>query len=285
MSEALESSTALSGTLPAPDGAPQHGEPAVSSDVSRPMNPSPGAEALQQDEKIEPPKEEPKADDKSKPPREDPRDVRIRQQSAKLAYEAQAREKAEGEVQALRAKYEPREGGDGQPKPPSQAEIDRLVDQRAAAIAEQRHFDAECNKVAEAGMKEFADDFNPALATLWGMVDGLNANGSLNAKATTLIEAALEADKPAAVLYHLGKNPEEATRIAALSPAKMGAAVAKLSIVLEKAAATPKPVSKAPEPLEPVAGAARGETSLFTTKNTGDWIKLREQQLKASSNR
>ena len=258
---------------------PQYADAAAKSEVSQPLNPSPGAESLQQDDPIV---EKPKAEDKPKPPREDPLVARIRQQSAKIAHEAQAREAAEEEVRALRARYEPGDTNPQQPKVPTQADLDRMIAAKADEVATQRQFVAECNKIAEAGKKEFADDFTPALATLWGMIDGADANGNLNSRATSLIEAAMEADKPAAVLYHLGKNPGEATRIAALSPAKMGAAVAKLSVTLEKAAVVPKPISRAPDPLEPISGSAGNTPGPNGPKEMGNWIKWREEQVKAS---
>lgn len=75
-------------------------------------------------------------------------------------------------------------------------------------------------------------------------------------KPTPFIEAVLEADKPAALLYHLGKNPEVLESLADLTPIQLGRRLAKIEAELKPSA--PRR-SNAPKPLEPVTG--RGNTS------------------------
>lgn len=61
-------------------------------------------------------------------------------------------------------------------------------------------------------------------------------------------------DQGPEVAYHLGKNPEEARRIASLHPLR---AAAEIGALAAKLAATPtpgKPTSNAPAPIAPVAG-------------------------------
>lgn len=66
--------------------------------------------------------------------------------------------------------------------------------------------------------------------------------------------AIVESDIGPQVLYHLAQNPDEAERIAALSPVRQVAELGKIEVSLSKAAETPAPakVSKAPAPITPV---------------------------------
>jgi chemotaxis protein histidine kinase CheA len=61
------------------------------------------------------------------------------------------------------------------------------------------------------------------------------------------------------ILYHLGKNPDEAARISKLSPIAAIRAIGKLEASLAVEATEPQtktpPVSKAPEPIRPVGGS------------------------------
>ncbi|MFZ3044027.1 MAG: hypothetical protein WA058_02890, partial [Minisyncoccia bacterium] len=70
------------------------------------------------------------------------------------------------------------------------------------------------------------------------------------------IGAALNTSEIApAIKYHLGKNPAELRRIAALDPIAAIKEVARLEARLSEPT-QPKPPSKAPAPLRPVSGAA-----------------------------
>jgi hypothetical protein len=114
----------------------------------------------------------------------------------------------------------------------------------ARQMVEQQRFDDACNQIYEKGAADFTD-FDQALAN-FRLLGGLPS---------TLIEAARETDAPHAVLYDLGKNPEEAARILSLPPIRMAAAVAKMAA---KTVTPPAPrVSKAPEPVKPVGGPGR----------------------------
>lgn len=79
-------------------------------------------------------------------------------------------------------------------------------------------------------------------------------------------EAIVESEIGPKILYHLGKNPDEAARIAKLSPVAQVREIGKLEAKLEAAAAPPansatsqpktQTVSKAPAPHKPVGGSA-----------------------------
>lgn len=268
----------------APDTAaePQYGDPISKSESSAPN--ALGGEAAPEPEA--PAAEAPKPDEakpEDKPaPKKDWRDDRLRQQTARIAAEAKRADDLARRLEALEAKQPKPDPTEAPPAaaPRTEQDFQRAVQQEATRVAEQQAFVSECNKVAEAGTKEF-NDFHPTLKTLWDATDGLDANGGMTPIAVALVEAAMETDKPHAVLYHLGQNPDEAIRIAAMkSDAKRGAALAKVAAALS-APPAPKPVSKAPAPIEPVSGAARAEVGPQGPKEIGAWMKWEEARVKA----
>lgn len=121
------------------------------------------------------------------------------------------------------------------------AELERRVNERATAIAQQRMFEQTCNQVASSGRKEFPD-FDAKLKN-WEMIGGIPQH---------VFDAAIAAGNTHEVLYALGSKPEEALRIAGLSPIEAAIAIAKMPPLARSAA--PAPISSAPDP----TGRARG---------------------------
>lgn len=79
------------------------------------------------------------------------------------------------------------------------------------------------------------------------------------------------------VLYHLGKNPAEAARIAALPPTQAAFALGSLAASLKTPARqTPKPV---PQPINPLAGGNAAPTTDPDQMEVGDWVAWRRAQL------
>lgn len=148
--------------------------------------------------------------------------------------------------------------------PLTPADVDRLAEQKAVQLREQETFNDRCNEVFENGVKEIPG-FEAALA-------GFRTLGGLP---PTLVEAALESDAPAKVLNHLGSNLEEAEGLLKLSPARLGAAVAKLAAKVASAPAAP--VSKAPPPIRPLT--ASGTVSDMEPKDVREWMEWRRKQL------
>jgi hypothetical protein len=160
--------------------------------------------------------------------------------------EAQQRaERLEAQIARLQ---QPQEGAQSQgDKPLTQADVDRIATEKAQQIAHQTEFNRACNDIYEQGAKSF-EDFDASLSN-FRMLGGLPP---------ALVEAAIETGEPHKVLYELGKNPDEASRIMALSPIRMGAAAAR--IAAKQAPAAPAPVvSKAPAPIRPIAGSGKVE--------------------------
>lgn len=73
-----------------------------------------------------------------------------------------------------------------------------------------------------------------------------------------MVEVIGEADNPAAVAYYLGKNPQEAEKIAAMSPAGIGRAIGRIEATLAAEPPrqiTSKTVTQAPPPVTTLSGS------------------------------
>lgn len=70
-----------------------------------------------------------------------------------------------------------------------------------------------------------------------------------------------DSDHAADIMYHLGKNPKEAERIAALSQYAAAREIGKIEDKIAAAPATVESVTAAPKPIRTVSGNARSQTS------------------------
>lgn len=79
------------------------------------------------------------------------------------------------------------------------------------------------------------------------------------------------------VLYHLGKNPAEAARIAALPPTQAAFALGSLAAALQPPTkATPRPV---PQPINPLAGGNAAPMNVPDPQDTARWIEQRRAEI------
>ena len=103
-----------------------------------------------------------------------------------------------------------------------------------------------------------------------------------------MADAIMDSDEAGAIMYYLGNNPDIATKLYYLSPAKAGREIQKIEdrLVAERKKAAEKPVSKTPPPA-PKIEATTPSTAMKSTdpeaaKLPGDqWRKLRERELAA----
>lgn len=186
------------------------------------------------------------------------------------------------ELEAKLAGQTPPAGTTPAPAPAPANLSEAQINERAAQIAENVRFNETCDTIARAGKTQFPD-FQKSVEA-WGTYIG----GIPQA----VIEGAQETDNPARVIYELGKDMEEATRIARLSPARQAAAVARYSAKLPDLE-DPKPkvaggtaTPALPKPLtarvgSTAGGGAKGETRLDDdTSSISDWMKRRNADLK-----
>ncbi len=83
----------------------------------------------------------------------------------------------------------------------------------------------------------------------------------------TMVPALMMADNGPEVLYHLGKHPEEATRIAALNPLQAAIEVGKISAALVQASrATPTRLAPPPKPVGARNDAGAKDPNEMTTE-------------------
>jgi hypothetical protein len=206
---------------------------------------------------------------------------RIANLTARNGGSAREAELARTEVQQLRERLQQLEGGretqgddraaQRQPQALSQAEIDRIANERARDMVRSSSIANSLKKTFEAGAK--LDGFREAMDALGDevrLVDG-------ERRPTPFLEAVLECDDPARLMHHLGNNPEEAAALNGLSPAQLGRRLAKLEDQLKQDA---KGVSKAPTPLNAVKPKASSTPAL--KELSGDaFIKRRREQIAA----
>lgn len=139
-----------------------------------------------------------------------------------------------------------------------QAELDRMVDERAQQLVLQREFNDKCNSIYEDGNEKWGD-FDTALKSL----------GTMGLMTPTFLELVTDLDKSDELLYYLGNNHEEADRIQSLAPAKQALALAKIenSLGKEKKEEEVKETktSKAPPPVKPIeTSKAKGNAGWAT---------------------
>lgn len=174
---------------------------------------------------------------------------------------------AKGEAERYRLLLEQvRQGSDveqQQAKPGDQPDIEQLVERRAQEKADNQVMQERGRSVATTGAEKFPD-FQQAVTTL-------DAIGITQEQVQNL----LSMDDAHQVIYTLGKNPEEASRILALPPLQQGRELERMAAKASQAPA-PKAVSSAPAPVKPIDGTSSGEKDP-SKMTTDEWMKWREK--------
>jgi len=152
--------------------------------------------------------------------------------------------------------------------PLTQEQIEARAGEIAQARLKQTKFDEACNTAYTKGKTEF-QDFDETLRT-FGMLGGLTPE---------FLEVATDLPDGHKVLYALGKNPDEASRVMSLPPLKMAAELARMADKLGKPA--PTSVSGAPAPITPVDGTTRVEKDP-ERMSTDEWMRWRNETLSKS---
>lgn len=125
------------------------------------------------------------------------------------------------------------------------ADVDRLVNERAQALAAQTDFNSRCNTTFQQGVRDITG-FQAAVDNLKML--GMGENRQF-LDAVTMLPDGIGAQ----VLAHLGQNMDEAGRILAIAnPIQQALEVSRLSATLKKGPG----VSQAPAPVQPTTGGA-----------------------------
>lgn len=149
---------------------------------------------------------------------------------------------------------------------PQQPNIDDLVEKRAAEKAQHQAIAERGQSVSKVGAEQYPD-FQSAVVTLDAL--GISQDS---------VESILGMDDAHKVIYALGKNPEEASRILSLPPVQQGRELERLA--LKAAQPAPKAVSKAPAPITPIDGSTTFETDP-SKMSMAEWAKWREKNSKS----
>lgn len=205
-------------------------------------------------------------------PKPDWRESRIAELTAKLNKEKELRQAAESRVPTTPA---------AQTSPGvSEAEIAARVSTEAQRLAQIAAWNEACNAVASNGGKKFSD-FNERLRAVQGVVNHQDETEA--AQYAELLSAAIETGKAEDLIYSLGANPGEVTRLMRMSPVKRAVEVAMMAARLETAAA-PEP-SSVPKPVTPLGsrglhydGLKPDDPANGTKLPISEWMKQREKQ-------
>lgn len=146
-----------------------------------------------------------------------------------------------------------------------QPNIEELVEKRASEKAQSQAIAERGQSVSKVGAEQYPD-FQSAVVTLDAL--GISQDS---------VESILGMDDAHKVIYALGKNPEEASRILSLPPVQQGRELERLA--LKAAQPAPKAVSKAPAPITPIDGSTTVETDP-SKMSMGEWVKWREKNSK-----
>lgn len=203
------------------------------------------------------------------------RDARIAKLTGKLREAEEAKASAEAALAAA---------GNGRGSTETQAEFDKRVAEAASRLVNQREFDRACEGVATAGREAFPD-FDAKVGNLQRLVN--NRDPQEVQAYGNLLQAAVDSGEGAKILHMLGSDLNEAARVLALSPVKMGLELAKLA-----GAVPPKGDGSAglPKPIRTVAdrGASREEIKASDPDRADKldiktWMARREKDLAESS--
>ncbi len=218
--------------------------------------------------------------DESQKPEEDPRDKTVKSLTRRVdritaaRYQAEARaQQAAQEAEQLRQQLAQLQQGEQPQQERPQADPVALANE----IATIREVTAKSNAVAKDGQKRF-EGFDKALSVVIEEAGPLVrpiAPGAQIGRPTPLGEAILDADDPAALLHHLGNNPEIAAELQGLTATQVARRIARIEIEIGKANEPKR--SNAPKALTPVKSVAKDDGGLSDNLSTEEWIKRRNK--------
>lgn len=191
-------------------------------------------------------------------------------------YQSEAQmQQMQAELTQLRAQLG--QGGDDPQAPaaPKPADLQR----QAREMVEIERINARCDDVAAKGEAQFPD-FKEKVLELGQELPLFTQQGP-----TPIMQAILDADDPAALIYHLGSNPDAAAELADMTPRQQMRHLIKIEAEIGKPsdppASTPAPaVSKAPPPVQPNRSASGQFTKDPEKMTDEEWWEHQKSQSK-----
>lgn len=241
--------------------------PVVSGEPTQNLSPEPAQELP---EVAAPDNAEPEAQADAEQPEADDREKALKRMERRIQrltaarYEAEARAKAAAEEAArFREQFQQPEA--------QQPEVDPI--KLADVIARVRETNAKANQIAKVGSEKF-QNFGEAVRTLNEEAGPLFTQHGLP---TALGEAVFESEDPAALLHHLGSNPEIAAELHGLTPVQLARRIARIEAQM---AEPPKPkVSQAPKAIKPLTASRPSAGEPSADMPIDEWMRLRSEQL------
>lgn len=262
-----------------------------------PRNPGEGTPPPDPPQPPPPPVEPPPADPASNVPREteteprqDWRDRRIGEQQQRLrernARIAELEAQLASQGQPPQPSQPPQYGQQPPPQPVGAApgDIQRQINEAAARLASNQEFTRRCNEVAEQGRRVYGN-FDQRVQRLVGLVDGQD-QVQVN-HYNDFLKAAMQTGQASRLIFELGGNLDEASRIMAMDPVGMTYELTRMSM------RTGSEASAAPPPLTPIASAAQSNRTMVQpddpetadTLDTSEWMRRRTEQMQTRRQR
>lgn len=172
-----------------------------------------------------------------------------------------------------------------QPPVPQGGDIQRQINEAASRLASAQEFNRRCNEVAEAGRRVYSN-FDSRVQRLVGLVD--NNDQQQVQQYNAFLNAAMETGDATRLIYDLGGDLNEASRIMSLDPVKMAVELTKMS----GRVSTTDP-SQTPRPLVPAASLAQNNRVSIApddpdnsdSLSTEEWMARRNEQVNSRRQR
>ena len=219
------------------------------------------------------------------PPKVDWRDRRIGEQQQRLRERNARIAELEAQLRGQPTPQPPAGAPPGQPvyqqPPQAPGDIQRQITEAAAQMAAASEFTRRCNEVAESGRRVFTN-FDQRVQRLTGLVDPNDQQQVVHYNA--FLNAAMETGEAARLIYDLGGDLNEASRIMAMEPVKMAVELTRLA---SRVSTTDR--SNAPPPINPLGSAANSlpkntliqpdDADQSDNLSTEEWMRRREEQV------
>lgn len=196
--------------------------------------------------------------------------TRARYEAEARAQQAEERAKrAEAMLQERPQQTEPQTQEGKEPPRQKQADPDD-IERRATELATIREVAKRSNDIVTKGSKAYGDEFRSSVVAVQDEAGPMFQRSGLP---TALGEAILDADDPAALLHHLGQNPEDAGDLRGLSAAQLGRRIARIEAQIAK-----EPEASKPALHKPVTPQATARSKAPEQMSDAEWAAQRKAQ-------
>lgn len=152
------------------------------------------------------------------------------------------------------------------------ADIDRLVSERAQSYNAAQTYVTTCNNIYDSGVKDFPD-FAESVNIL-GAVGVLPAANQVPSPFMQMVTELPDAHK---ILQQLAQDPDKASQLLNMPIAKQALELAKMHTGLN-APKPDKPISKAPPPITPINGMGKAEPNVERASDMKEYLAARNKE-------